>query len=85
MKTLIDNLAKNAVKPKMPEKVEVHRRVKFSKETDHDFPIVRLAKQIPKYGILFKDMIESQARDNPDPDVLVDQDSKIKKLKTSRN
>lgn len=79
-KTLIENLGTNIDKPKMPEKVEVHRKVRGSNESD-DSPIVRLAKHVPQYGKLFKDMIESQARDDPEPVILVDNDSESKKLK----
>lgn len=77
MKKLIEHLGKKIEMTKMPEKVEVHhpnRRSNnvFVEEIEH--PVVKLGRNIPKYGSLFKDVILKEMESDTDPTPFVEFD-----------
>lgn len=92
IKKLIDNLSKSLEKPKLPTKVEpgevpqVKRRNSNnrdnSKDDVRDNPVLRLGKNIPKYGKLAKDLMMKDNSDT-DPTPLVEDVTNLPLLQAS--
>lgn len=95
IKKLIENLSKGLEKPKLPTKVEPgevpqvkrknnNSRDYNSKDNTKDNPVLKLGKNIPKYGKLVKDLVMKDNSDT-DPTPLVEESTILPLLKASEN
>lgn len=78
IKNLIDNLSRGIEKPRMPAKAEPEE-VAINKdpninENGSENPLVRLGKNIPKYGKLAKDLILKDMQSGTDPTPLLEKE-----------
>lgn len=90
IKKLIENLSKGLEKPQLPTKAEVgeapqvKRRHNNNRDNskDNDNPVLRLGKNIPKYGKLAKDLL-LRDNSNTDPTPLIEENTNFPLLKAS--
>ncbi|XP_035453226.2 uncharacterized protein LOC118278215 isoform X1 [Spodoptera frugiperda] len=73
IKKLIDNLSKGLEQPKMPTKAEPEKvpKPKLNVSTS-DHPLVKLGKNIPKYGRLAKDLLMKEVISSTDPTPIIE-------------
>ncbi|CAG4955243.1 unnamed protein product [Parnassius apollo] len=73
-KQLLENLSNNIVKPNLPEQVEVHYQHRHSgvENEQSDHPVVRLGKNITKYGMLVGNMLLQELKNDTDPIPIVE-------------
>ncbi|XP_052744383.1 uncharacterized protein LOC112046862 [Bicyclus anynana] len=67
IKELIITISSNYEKPKLPEKIEVQHKTRRSNIVKNDPPIVRFGRNVPKYGMFFKDLILAELRNDEEP------------------
>ncbi|KAF9411430.1 hypothetical protein HW555_009777 [Spodoptera exigua] len=73
IKKLIDNLSKGLEKPKMPTKAEPEKVLKPKANNNmKDNPIVKLGKNMPKYGRLAKDLFMKEVVSSTDPTPIIE-------------
>ncbi|KPJ17920.1 hypothetical protein RR48_07317 [Papilio machaon] len=74
---LLENLSNNVEQPKLPEKIEVHqqrRPVNIEDEVDH--PILRLGKNVTKYGKLIGNILINELKNHTDPIPIIEKEPK---------
>ncbi|XP_039760095.1 uncharacterized protein LOC120633805 isoform X1 [Pararge aegeria] len=84
IKQLVAILSRDFEKPKLPEKLEVHNKTRRS-SINSDPPIVRFGRNVPKYGMLFKDLILSEMRSDDEPLAVAEHDISSSKSESRRS
>ncbi|XP_045538200.1 uncharacterized protein LOC106707707 isoform X2 [Papilio machaon] len=72
---LLENLSNNVEQPKLPEKIEVHqqrRPVNIEDEVDH--PLLRLGKNVTKYGKLIGNILINELKNHTDPIPIIEKE-----------
>ncbi|CAD0204746.1 unnamed protein product [Chrysodeixis includens] len=78
IKKLIDNLSRGIEKPRLPAKAEpeevgaINKDLKVTQRSEN--PLLRLGKNIPKYGKLAKDLILKDMQSGTDPTPLLEKE-----------
>lgn len=71
-KQLVTAMSRDLEKPKLPERLEVQRKTRRSDVTEP--PLVRFGRNVPKYGMLFKDLILAELRTDEEPVAVAEHD-----------
>lgn len=75
---LLESLSNDVVKPKLPQKVEVYhqrRPIDIDDNEQPDPPVVKLGKNITKYGMLVGKILLNDLKNDTDAISKVDKDS----------
>lgn len=73
---LLENLSNNVEQPKLPEKIEVHQQRRPVHLDEPDHPILRLGKNVTKYGKLIGNILISEIKNHTDPIPIIEKEPK---------
>ncbi|KPI98754.1 hypothetical protein RR46_10072 [Papilio xuthus] len=73
---LLENLSNNIEQPKLPEKMEVHQQRPVNIDNELDHPILRLGKNVTKYGKLIGNILINELKNDTDPIPIIEKEPK---------